>query len=108
MLGQWKAIQDMRIPKSVVIKGQEWTIEYKWNLRDDGALVDGLCVYSERKIIIRRELSKEEKPMVFLHEINHAILFESHVEPLLSRDVEEVICDSMAKVYLDLFKMRPI
>lgn len=99
----------MRIPKEFFIKGKLWRVEYKWNLHDDGVAVDGLCRFSDRTILIRRELLKEEKPCIFMHEFIRAVLFELHlstndgwVNPL----IEEVMCDGIAEVLLENFKLR--
>jgi hypothetical protein len=98
----------MNIPKSFHIKGKLWTVEYKWGLRDEGDLVDGLCVFTDRTIYLRRELLKEEKPMAFLHELIHAVLYECHLHQAggLSDESEEIICDGVADVLTTLFTMR--
>jgi hypothetical protein len=98
----------VKIPSEVLVKGKLWTVEYKWGLRDGGEIVDGLCQYGPRKILIRRELKKEDKPAVFLHELIHAILFESHLNEDGGLDgfAEEVVCSSIADVILTLFHLR--
>lgn len=95
----------MKLPSSLVIKGKTWLIKRKWNLRDDKSnRVDGLCVFSTRTIFIDHMCLKLDLRRVFLHEINHAILFELHV--VIPEGADEVLVDGLASVYLDLFTLR--
>lgn len=100
----------MRPPKSFKVKGKLWQLEYKWRLVDDeGHPCDGLCVAATRTIYIDRLASKERKFEAFLHELNHATLFESHLGEAGGVDgfTEEVICAAIADVYLSLFTFKP-
>lgn len=95
----------MRIPQSLEIKGKKWTVEYKWNLRDeDGKAMDGLCLTKEKKIQIDRSLSKEDKWDTFLHELTHAQLFEAHLD--LPLEVEEIICEANVDLLKTHFNLR--
>lgn len=99
----------MKLPKSILIKGKEWKIEYKWGLRSGSDLVDGLCDPNIRTIFIRRELLVCEKPAVFFHELVHAVLFEAHLsynDGWVDGLIEEVICDSVSSALLENFKIR--
>jgi hypothetical protein len=98
----------MRIPSEILVKGKRWTIGYKWGLTDGHDLVDGLCNLSDRTIFIRRELKKEEKWPIFLHELIHAILFEAHLseDGGISGFPEEVVCSAIADVFSTLFDIR--
>jgi hypothetical protein len=99
----------MTLPKQFHVKGKLWRLEYKWRLvNDDGVLCDGLCVPATRMIYIDRLVEKDRKPGVFLHELNHAILFESHLGEMGGVDgfQEEVICASISDVYTSLFTLK--
>lgn len=98
----------MKIPSEISVKGKLWHISYKWGLQDQGEIVDGLCEVSIRQIYIRRELKREEKWPIFLHELVHAILFEAHLseDGGISGFPEEVVCSAVADVFSTLFNMR--
>lgn len=99
----------MKLKKEFLIKGHLWKVEYKWGLRSDGNLVDGLCERQERVIYLRRELSIEEKRRTFLHELIHAIISESHIitdESERESLIEEIFCEGVADVLDSLFTLR--
>lgn len=98
----------MKIKKTFLIKGKEWSVDYKWGLRQDGDLLDGLCTFPDRLITLRRELSADEKASAFLHELIHAVLFEAHISSpgSMPEVIEEVVCDSVAATLLELFELR--
>lgn len=82
-------------------------MEYKWGLTEGGEIINGLCDFGQRTIYIRRELLKDEKPQVFLHELIHAALFECHLyDGGLDPKIEEIICEGIADVFTTLFTMR--
>lgn len=67
--------------RTVKIAGQRWRIVYG----DPGRNALGLCVFAERKIIIRRGLTKLEEFGVVVHECLHAggyYLSEEAIETL--------------------------
>lgn len=100
----------MRIPKEFTIKGKTWKVEYKWGLKSGNEMIDGLCDPNERTIFIRRELLKDEKPHIFLHEFFHAVFFEAHLsynDGWVPDLVEEIICDALALSIKENFKLRP-
>jgi hypothetical protein len=99
----------MKLKKEFYVKGKLWRLEYVWGLRHMDEKMDGLCVSAERIIKLERSLSKEYKFEVFLHELVHAIIFESHIAGLDGPSgelIEEIICDSVADVFNDIFNMR--
>lgn len=99
----------MRIPKKFKIKGKEWTVEYRWNLFDQGVKCDGLCEAKDRTVIIDRSIPREEKWPVFLHEYCHAVIFEAHIAGLdgdAGELLEEIICEAFATSLDDCFNMR--
>lgn len=99
----------MRYPKTFKVKGKTWRLEYKWRLTDDnGVACDGLCVPKDRVIYLDRLIPKENKFKIFLHELNHAVLHESHLGEMGGVDgfTEEVICASLADHYDSMFKLN--
>lgn len=99
----------MKIPKEFLIKGKTWKVEYKWRLHDDNhGACNGLTDPATRTIYLDKMLPKVEKPGVFLHELNHAILHEAHLHESGGVDgfVEEAIVSSIADVYMSLFDLK--
>lgn len=105
----------MRIPKTFMIRGKRWKVEYKWNLMDrdnkddENIKCDGLCDPDKRTIFLERSILRVDKWPIFLHELVHAILFEAHISGLdgpAGDFIEEVICDSIETTFDDLFKFR--
>lgn len=99
----------MKLRKEFYVKGKLWRLEYKWRLTDkaSGEAFLGLCDKANRTIYIDRSIDKETKWIVFLHELCHAAIFESHSnDTSLTSDVEEVIAGSVADVFSSNFIMR--
>lgn len=100
----------MRIRKEFEIKGKPWRVEYKWGLRENGELLEGLCDFENRTIFLRREISKADKWAAFLHELIHATLRESHVTGGSDGAIDEVnegiICEALPDVLNSLFNFR--
>ena len=92
----------MKLPKSIKIKGEVWKIKLVDNLHaPDGDKVQGYCFTTGREIYIDKSLRGEQLSITYLHEINHAIMFELHLT--LNLEVEEIIADGFASVYEKLF-----
>lgn len=99
----------MKIRKHYLIKGKEWTTEFRWSLKaSDGERVRGLCDYSTRTIYLDRLMAAEEKEEVFMHELIHAALFEAHLNEGsgLGGETEEIVCDAISDLLTTLFTLR--
>jgi hypothetical protein len=101
----------MKLPKSVVIKDQEWQVAYKWRLTHRTKPLDGLCDYKARTIWIDRSLDKDAKFAAFLHEFIHALLWEHDLGHNASKhaidvDIEEQIVAAIENCLLASFKLR--
>lgn len=100
-----------KLPKSVTIAGKVWNVTvqdlYGLTGKDD---VMGLTVYDsvtqKREIIIDKSLEKDEQKMrVFLHELVHAVIFESKLPPdAMCKTAEEVLCEQIAQLFFDASK----
>lgn len=99
----------MRIPKTFQVKGKTWSVKYEFKLNDPehGPCV-GLCDPDKRIIYIDRLLPPDEKAKTFLHELGHAILFESHLNESggVEGFVEEVIVSAYADAFYELFDIK--
>lgn len=92
----------MKIPKLLLIKGHEWSVEYKWSLKDDdGERVLGLCDKENRTIYLDKLISKEEKWEVFHHEVGHAIVFEAHMNE--NGGIEGIVEEAIVSAYQDFY-----
>lgn len=100
-----------KLPKSVTIAGKVWNVTVQdldgLTGKDD---VMGLTVYDsvtqKREIIIDKSLEKNEQKMrVFLHELVHAVIFESKLPPdAICKTAEEVLCEQIAQLLFDASK----
>lgn len=92
----------MKVPSKVFIKGKLWKVrQANGLLAPDGEAVMGFCNPNDRTIYIEKSIKGNLKTQTFLHELNHAIIFELHL--LLDGHIEEVLVEGMACVYSDLF-----
>jgi len=91
----------MKIPSKVQIKGKTWKVRKVKGLRNGHDFVMGLMDPVARQISIDADLKGRTLIHTYLHELNHAILFELYV--LMSVQVEEIIVEGMSDVYTDLF-----
>lgn len=98
----------MNIKKTYMIKGKPWKIEYKWGLKSDGEMVDGLCEYDTRTIWLRREISRYDKIIAFLHEWGHAICHEAHLgeDGGVGGFAEEVVVAAYADAIYTTWELR--
>lgn len=105
---QKKVKQLIRIPGRLYIKGKEWKVVYKWNLRLEGAKVDGYCEAATRTIYLDKALDPMEKLLAFLHELGHAILHEAHMGEAGGIDgfQEEVVVAAFADYFANNFTLK--
>jgi hypothetical protein len=100
-----------KLPRSVTIGGKAWKV----TLQDLDGLTGkddtvGLTVYDSvtqrREILIDKSLENDEQRMrVFLHELVHAIIFESKLPPdSICKTAEEVLCEQIAQLFFDASK----
>ena len=92
----------MNKPTSVKIFGQKYKIKYDYKEEDSYGESDP----ATNTINIRANLPEDKRVRVLMHEITHAILFES---PLCDRkrfEVEEV-CDIVGYQVTDMLKDNP-
>jgi len=98
----------MKLPNSFKYKGRSWKVIQEKNLHaDDGAKCMGLCDTDLRTIYIESSLSKKEKARVFLHELFHALVHETHIPPniVLSEDIEDILAEAFADIFETLLKV---
>lgn len=97
-----------KLPSSVTIAGKKWKVtisDLDSMTGSDDTL--GLTVYDSvtqrREIFIDSSLKTEEQRIrVLLHELVHAIIFESKIPAdSICKTAEEVLCEQVAQFFLD-------
>lgn len=91
----------MRLPKTITIFGQVYTIKLVLNLDSVG-----LCDFDNSIIYIRANQAPEQLFLTLLHEINHAIQFRTGLYQALSREVQEVISENFSVAYREIFEIK--
>lgn len=90
---------DLHFPIRIPIGGVTYTLELHEQLVEDYELVDGRCLYDEKKILLLTEYATEEIARgVFKHETNHAIV-RQYVITLSHEDLERM---SQGQAQVDL------
>lgn len=92
----------MERPTSIKIFGQKYKIRYDYKPADSF----GLCDQANNNIHIRHNLPADKLVRVLLHEITHAIIFETPMSMRKRFDVEEV-CDIVGYHVLDTLQHNP-
>ena len=96
----------IRFKKTILIKGEEYTIKQVAKLKDDdGVEVDGLHDHIEKTISLNKNQTPKAKRTTFLHEFYHAYLYECHLREGLDSQMEEAIveaCSQATERHFDL------
>lgn len=92
------------LPKSVMILGHKTKIVHTRELpetpKDDDTI--GLADILDHVIHVHKDLSKEAKRRIMLHEIYHHNLWRSGVDQSISKELQEVLCQNFAYLYDEL------
>jgi len=104
----------MKLPKSLMIKGERWLVVRKtreeilkaenWGLAEGEAL-NGFCDFENRVICISTDIIGLELAQTYIHEFAHAVLHELHIT--LDRALEEAIVDGLASELVKKFEIKP-
>lgn len=86
----------------VKIFGQKYRIDYAHNEEDSYGLTDA----ATNRISIRHRLPEDKLVRVLMHEVTHAVIFESLLAHRKRFDVEEV-CDLVGYHIVDVLKDNP-
>ncbi len=96
----------MKIPKEIKISGSTWKIKREKNPQLDGLVVSAVTYPVTRTIVICTSLTGEELVHTFFHEFNHAVMAELGMHNCnIVNEVEEIIVDNFARIYLQTFNM---
>jgi hypothetical protein len=84
----------MRYPKKQDILGKTHEVEVREDLMEKKNAV-GQYLWDE-KILIQKGLEPELGKITYLHECFHGVIHRARVDAVLSREVEEILVDSLA------------
>lgn len=92
----------MNKPTSIKIFGQKYKIKFDQESGEDYGITD----QSTNTIHVRPDLPEDKMLRVFMHEVTHAIIFETPMSTRKRFDVEEV-CDIVGYHVLDTLRENP-
>ena len=92
----------MNKPKFARIAGQKYKIKYDLDVPDSYGLTDS----ATNTIRIRENLPEDKMIRVFMHELTHAVIFETPMSTRKRFDVEEV-CDIVGYHIFTALKDNP-
>ncbi len=92
-----------KIPRTVNVLGHDYQVRLVKPASLGGNTV-GRCHHPKRLIEISNELSKEERWLIFLHEIRHAYQFESGDTQIMQSQTQEKDCEQFASFVSSLQK----
>jgi Zn-dependent peptidase ImmA (M78 family) len=91
------------LPENVVVAGITYKVQEKEYVEiNDNANALGCCTYDKALIEVKSTMSNERKEEVFMHELFHAILFESGYD-----DHDEEMVNRASKVFYQVVKDNP-
>jgi ribosome-interacting GTPase 1 len=93
----------MKKPTSIKIFGQKYHIKYDLDSED----AYGLTHQDTNTIQLRPGLPEDKLIRVFMHEVTHAVIFETPLSLRKRFDVEEV-CDIVGFHLVDTLKDNPV
>ena len=90
--------------QSIVIKGSKYKIYFDNKYTEKyGNSSDGHINYDTKKIYIDVKLDSKRRKEVLLHELGHAIFAECSLYQVINSQVQEIVVDQFAIVFVDLF-----
>jgi Zn-dependent peptidase ImmA (M78 family) len=95
----------MKIPKKINIKGRPYKILFIKGLIEKQHAM-GICCETKKEIHLDSKLKDEDLKATLLHEIGHAIMFETGLTQCLSHDIQEIVTENFSNVIIDLFHIR--
>lgn len=96
--------------KKINVLGKDYkilkNIPKKWELEINEAEFMGLCFDMKASIFVNPELTGEDYWTTLFHEVGHAVMYRSGVRNsgAITKEVEEIIVETMANVNYVLFK----
>lgn len=96
----------MRAKKFLLVKGAKYELIFKDVVLDEnGRDCYGTCDPDKKVIEISAKLRGKKKAQTFLHELGHALIFETHLNEGLDENIVEIIVELFAAYYSDKVKI---
>lgn len=95
----------MRIPRKINVMGTEYIFKKEKNMLNDNGQY-GYCDWKEKIIGYDSDLKGTDLIHTILHEIDHAIRYESGLYQVLSNEVLEIIAETTATQFIRLFDIK--
>ncbi len=98
----------MKLPKQVTILGQKYSIVQQNELKSESKDVWGSVDLVKKTIYLDKSQTDIEKISTLIHEMGHAVFFESAINlTTIHHDVEEILVEQIAKTITNnLFKKK--
>jgi len=97
--------QVVKIPKSIWVKGQEYLVIATQSLIDNEHC-DGTTDYINKTIKYDSALKGDMLKRCLIHELGHAVQFETGLRQALNDDILEIITENFSNVINDLIHWR--
>lgn len=97
----------MKLPKKLMILGQEFKIKEKPQKEIEKMLGQGTfgaMNYSDKLILIASDANELDKLLIFLHECGHAITHVNGLNQVMSPELQEVMVESFANGAIEIMK----
>lgn len=93
------------IPRKLNIKGNDWTIKKRKEVKDDdGNECLGLCVYEEKTILLEKNMKSHSEIEVFFHEFLHSLIHEIHLD--IGPKAEEMLVEAATQEIFKNFNVK--
>ena len=93
------------IPKKVRVLNYEYKICERSDL-NSSLECDGLCDPNARVIYLQKNLPKEMKTRVLMHELMHALQFEAGFCDILNHQTQEIFAETVAGFLCQILKVN--
>lgn len=93
----------MRLPKSVIIFGEEYKIEMSSDLEE---ATEGITHFDDKLIQLNTNLPKDKILRVLIHEMGHAMFFRNGFDQGIHVQMEEAVVQSFAKLITETFELK--
>jgi Zn-dependent peptidase ImmA (M78 family) len=96
----------MKRPKSVTILGRKFTVKEVEQKEVEKHIGPGAVAginYTERLILISKGFDDFDYRVSIMHEVTHAVLHTIGLDQTISDHIREILCESMANGFNDLY-----
>jgi len=92
-----------KLPRKHNVKGVEYTVVYKDEIRQDGHSLVGACDTQRKLLEVLKGQRPHEKRATLIHELLHALIYEACID--LPDETEETLVNTLERWLLGEFNM---